>query len=127
MWTRIDKVMPWLFPVFVMGILVVYYFVNPSLDTFPIKCVWKELTHTDCPACGMQRAMFALVHGELRQALAYNYFFILSIPYAMMAVVTEWYNYHHLFDGVKRVVYHPTTLKIYVLLYCLWWIIRNII
>lgn len=85
------------------------------------------LTGTQCPACGFQRAMSALVHGHVGQALSYNYFFILSIPYALIAVLVSWYNFNHRLDGLKRIAFHPTTLKVYVILFFAWWIARNLL
>ena len=78
---RVDKIMPYAFPVIVMVIVGFYYFVNPLIGSFPIKCVWLDLTGTQCPACGFQRAVHSLSHGKVLEALRYNYFFIISIPY----------------------------------------------
>lgn len=33
-------------------------------------CLFRQLTHVDCPTCGMTRAFAALAHGDLRQSLA---------------------------------------------------------
>lgn len=119
--------MPYLFPVLVIGILFTYYFINPIQESFPIHCMWKELTDTECPSCGTQRALHSLVHGEIMTALKYNCFFLISIPYAFLAVLCTWYNYKNIFDGIKSIIYDARTLKLYVLLYFLWWIIRNIL
>lgn len=118
--------MPYTFPLLLVGIVIFYYFVNPSMKLFPIKCVWHLLTGTDCPSCGMQRALHALTHGNLKEALNYNYFFVISIPYAALAIIATWYNYNHVFDGLRNFVYHRYTLKTYIVIYFFWWIVRNI-
>ncbi len=127
MLNKVDKIMPYAFPVILVLLGIIYYYVNPSLQGHPIQCPWRVLTGTLCPACGSQRALNALVHGHLGQALSYNYFFILSIPYATAAVMVTWYNFGHRLDGLKRLVFHPITLKAYVVLFFAWWIARNII
>ncbi|MGN0222742.1 MAG: DUF2752 domain-containing protein [Muribaculaceae bacterium] len=115
------------FPVIVIGIVCFYYFVDPNTVHFPIQCPWRMLTHTSCPACGMQRALFALVHGQFAQALSYNYFFIISIPMALCAVLAQWYNYGGRFNRLRRVVFHRYTLYVYIVLFCLWWVVRNLL
>ena len=121
-----DKIVPYVFPFALVGVVILYYLVNPLQTNFPIQCPWHLLTGTQCPACGFQRALYSLLHGNFLDALNYNYFFILSIPYAFLAIVATWYNYHHVFDGLRTFVYHRRTLQTYIVLYFGWWIIRNL-
>lgn len=123
---RVDKIMPYIFPVIIVILVVSYYFVNPLIPSFPIKCIWHDLTGTQCPACGFQRAIHSLAHGKISEALRYNYFFVISIPYAMLAIIATWYNYNHVFDKIRYFVYHRYTLKVYIIIYFFWWIVRNI-
>lgn len=123
---KIDKIMPYVLPLILVALLMLYYLVDPLSLKFPIKCPWYLLTGTQCPACGFQRAMHALVHGEVGEALKYNYFFVFSIPYASLAVLVSWYNFDHTFDRLKNFVFHSLTLKCYVILYFGWWILRNV-
>lgn len=118
--------MPYVFPVLLLGIIILYYFANPLTEKFPFQCPWRVLTGTQCPACGFQRAMHALLHGEFCKALGYNYFFVFSVPYAFAAVVVTCYNRHHVFDRLKAFVCHPIVLRLYVLLFLAWWVIRNV-
>lgn len=87
--------MPVAFPFIIVGIALFYYLVNPFLSDYPLRCVWHAATNTQCPACGMQRALHLLVHGNVSEALSCNYFFVISIPFALIAVLAEWYNYNH--------------------------------
>lgn len=123
---KVDKMMPYVFPLILVGALILYYLVNPSQTNFPIQCPWRLLTGTQCPACGFQRALYALMHGNPFEALQYNYFFVFSVPYALLAIIATWYNYQHIFDGLRVWVYHRITLKAYVTLYFGWWLVRNI-
>ena len=123
---RVDKIMPYVFPFTLLGVLILYYLVNPLQAKFPVLCPWHMLTGTQCPACGFQRALYSLLHGNLFCALSYNYFFIFSIPYALFAIVVTWYNLHHVFDKLRSFVYHRITLRLYIALYFAWWIVRNL-
>lgn len=124
---RINEVMPYLFPVFVMGVVLLYYNFNPNVSNLSLRCPWKLLTQTDCPACGFQRALYSLLHGDFECAIRHNYFFVISLPYAFLSVLCSWYNYKHVFDGLKRVVFHRYTLWTYIVLYFAWWILRNVV
>lgn len=123
---RIDRIMPYAFPIIVLLLCLLYYSVDPLSSSFSVKCVWKVLTGTQCPACGAQRALHCLLHGDIVKALEYNYFFILSVPYGMMAILVSWYNYNHVFDKLKGLVYSGRTLKVYAGLYLTWWVVRNV-
>lgn len=119
--------MPIALPVVLVGLGVVYYFVNPLCKNFPIQCPWRLLTHTSCPACGFQRALHALLQGDFLTALSYNYFFIISIPFALLAVLAEWYNYRYKLDPVRRFIHHRYTLWTYIAVFCAWWVVRNVL
>ena len=67
----------------------VYSKYDPMVGALFPKCPFKVLTGWSCPGCGLQRAFHALLDGQLGKALSYNYFFVLSIPYATVVVVSE--------------------------------------
>lgn len=127
LWDKINQIMPYVFPFLVIGILFVYYFVDPLQESFPIHCIWKDLTGTECPSCGTQRLLYCMMHGEIKRALGFNFFFVISAPYATLAVLCSWYNYKNALDSVKSIIYDSRILKLYVILYFLWWITRNIL
>ena len=121
------RVMPYALLLLLVALGVLYYFIDPMLQYFPLQCPWRTLTGTLCPACGLQRAFHALMHGRWLEALGYNYFFILSVPFVLMAVAAEWYNWHHKLDGLRAFLYNGRTLYAYVGLYFGWWILRNLL
>jgi hypothetical protein len=63
----------------------------------------------------------------LGQALRYNYFFVISIPYAVVAVLVSWYNIGHRLDRLKALAFHRYTLWGYIMLFMMWWIVRNLL
>ncbi|MCH5182256.1 MAG: DUF2752 domain-containing protein [Prevotellaceae bacterium] len=124
--SRADKIVPYALPLLLVAMCLLYAFVDPVRVRFALPCPWKLLTGMSCPACGFQRALHALLHGHFAEAIGYNYFFIFSIPYAALAVVAAWYNFGHAFDRLRAFIFHRRTLHVYILLYCAWWVLRNI-
>lgn len=61
------------------ALLWVYASFDPSTHFFP-RCIFKSLTGWDCPGCGSQRAIHALLHGRVGEALAYNALFVIELP-----------------------------------------------
>lgn len=115
----------------VIGLLagIFYYVTEPQESVIMPKCIMKLITGYQCPSCGTQRALHALLHGHFWQALHYNYFCILSIPLLLIAVYACY--------GVKTkkppmfaaalygFVTHRYTLIAYIILFFVWWIVRN--
>src|SRR5690242_2746574 len=55
-----------------LGMAVVVYFFNPVTHPFYPECQFHRLTGLNCPGCGMTRAVYALLHGHLPEALRDN-------------------------------------------------------
>jgi len=43
-------------------------------------CLFKLTTGWDCPGCGMTRAVWSVLHGELRAAVRYNPMVVVVLP-----------------------------------------------
>ena len=68
-----------------LGIGAMVYFFNPSTHGFYPVCMFHSLTGLNCPGCGATRALYALLHGNLRLALKDNALFML-----MLAALAAW-------------------------------------
>ena len=62
------------------------------------------------------------MHGRWGEALGYNWFFLVSIPY-LVAVATA-----TLWPGVpwRRWAMHRYAAYVYVVLFVAWWVVRNV-
>ena len=64
----------------IIGLAVYAYFDPAGSVLFP-KGPFRMLTGWDCPGCGSQRTIHALLHADIRQAFGYNPLLVLSILY----------------------------------------------
>jgi hypothetical protein len=62
-----------------LGVGTIVFFFNPSTHRFYPVCMFHELTGLNCPGCGMTRASYALLHGNLMIALKDNALFVISL------------------------------------------------
>jgi ethanolamine transporter EutH len=67
-----------------IGVGAMVFFFNPSTHSFFPTCLFHKLTGLNCPGCGMTRALYALLHGNVPLALKDNALFILLL--AVLAV-----------------------------------------
>ena len=65
------------------SLLILYYFYNPVTTLWAPKCLLKVATGLQCPGCGIQRALHALLQGRFSEAIHYNYFLLFSGPYIL--------------------------------------------
>ena len=115
-----------LIPVVILSIGIFYYHVAPEHTVWVPKCPWWLLTGTYCPSCGIQRFLHTLLSGQIFEAFQLNPFLLISLPYALLAVLGKWYNINGVFTSLNKILYSRTVLISYVALYFIWWIIRII-
>ena len=56
---------------------------------FGIPCFFYKVTSFYCPGCGFTRAVFALLHFDIYQALRYNLLIVLEILSAFPGMADE--------------------------------------
>lgn len=83
-----------------------------------LRCIIKELTGYDCPACGAQRAVVSILRGDLISAFWYNpYLVLLLLIGLILAIIKKKYL------SKKRLQYIVITL---VIVMVMWVIVRNL-
>ncbi|HYH57581.1 MAG TPA: DUF2752 domain-containing protein, partial [Anseongella sp.] len=65
----------------VIVLLSLYFFFDPSLAGFFPPCPFKRLTGLDCPGCGSQRALHALLNLHVGAAFRFNPLLLTAIPF----------------------------------------------
>jgi hypothetical protein len=65
-------------------LLAILYLLPPGEVSIYPRCIFNMLTGLHCPGCGATRATHALLHGDVRQAAAYNLFFLIALPFLIV-------------------------------------------
>ena len=105
---------------------VVLYVFDPSEYVLMPKCPFKMLTGLDCPGCGFQRAMHALLHGHVAEAIRFNVFLVVAVPYLLALLVANFLCTEHRKAKLLAVLESRTAIWTYVVLYVAWMVIRNV-
>jgi len=109
-----------------IALAIVYYKYNPAkYGLFP-QCPFHKLTGLDCPGCGSQRALHALLHLDFKAAAGYNLLMIISIPFLSVHFFYKLKSFFLKREVRWAVIYHPITPKIIFVLVIVFWITRNI-
>uniref|UniRef100_UPI004055EB1F DUF2752 domain-containing protein n=1 Tax=Alistipes sp. TaxID=1872444 RepID=UPI004055EB1F len=97
---------------------------DPSSSRLAPKCPFKFFTGLDCPGCGSQRALHALLQGNFVEAFWYNPFLWLVMPYLLALLLTMFLG-----EGTSRTLYSwlrsRTIVYLYLLMFLFWWVFRN--
>lgn len=108
-----------------VALIGIYYFLDPADMLWFPKCLFKQLTGWDCPACGNQRALHALLHGEFSEAFNFNPFVVISLPYVLLFAYTTFSRSKYSLL-LKPYIQHRITVNIYLIAIIAWWILRNV-
>lgn len=115
--------------IFLIGCIVglgILFTVDPSKSIWMPKCPTKLIFGIDCPACGFQRAVHALLHGRLKESFMFNPFLYFAMPYLLLAIYCKFMK-----DGPRKMkLDHFLCSKLmtygYVTVFFIWFIVRNI-
>ena len=120
------KKIHWILLVLAIVVTVYYYLVSPAEHpSLTWGCPFHLLTGLDCPLCGGQRAYHAFLHGEFMEALAYNYFLVIAVPYLAMLVCLS------LSEGkialiLEKIVFNKYVFGTFMVLLLAWLVVRNV-
>lgn len=106
------------------AILCFYAVVDPCSGWMP-RCPVKMLSGWDCPGCGSQRAIHALLNGDFAGAWHSNAMMILAMPVSAAAVVAEMFPGR--FPRVRKVMTHPAAIASMLAAIVLWTLGRNLL
>ena len=111
-----------LFPLLLITLLLLY----ERAGGLSLRCPFYALTGLYCPGCGSSRAIRALFHGQLRQALGYNIMLFLLGPPALLVLIHEYLRLVFPRLGLRPVfVPQPVATGCTALIF-LYWIARNL-
>ena len=101
------------------------FFFNPEKAVWMPKCPFYLLTGLQCPSCGSTRAVHNLLHFNWLNALRYNPFIIISIPYAIALLYLVIFDRESKALRLRKICFSKITVGTYIILFVLWWVLRN--
>ncbi len=113
-------------PLLLLAILVYYKYNPASVLWFP-QCPIKQLTGWSCPACGFQRATHALLNGRFEEALSYNYFYVIGLPYLSIVALAYGFKKFNKWQKMAELFESRVLAMLYVFCFFAWFLMRNIL
>jgi predicted membrane protein len=109
----------------VLTVPAVYFFFDARKGLFP-QCPFYFVTGFHCPGCGSQRALSALLHGDILQSLNYNLLMVFSLPLVIYSATVAVVNGFRNEKIVQRFFYSPMFVKVVLAVVIIFFIARNI-
>lgn len=107
------------------AVAAVYFAVDPMQAPWMPKCMLHVVTGFDCPGCGSQRALHALLHGDLPGAFRANALLLAMIPYILLILYAELFRER--VPRLFRAVYSQAAIIAVVAVVMAWGVVRNFI
>lgn len=105
--------------------LALYTLVDPSTSVWLPRCPLLTLTGLECPGCGSQRAVHALLNGDLPGAWGFNPLLIVMLPVVGLMAYAELRREHH--PRLHRAMAHPALILTVLAMVVGWGVMRNLI
>ena len=106
----------------------VLFFFNPAeTGVFP-RCPFLMLTGYECPGCGSQRAIHALLHGDIIKAWDYNPLLVIAVPDIILGFIAELsFRRSRLMRTVRDRLYSGRAVWMVLTVIIIYWIGRNVL
>lgn len=113
----------WLAVAAVVTVGLLYFLFDPAESALAPKCVFHALTGWDCPGCGSQRMLHALLHGDMAGAWHANPFLLCAMPLLILLAFATLYRkrWPRLYRTVNSM---PVIIAVSVAIIA-WTIVRN--
>lgn len=106
---------------------VVLAFFDPVSRLWPFHCPFKLITGLQCPGCGSQRALHALLMGHVGEAISYNFFLVFAAPYLLLLIIANLLKEGPMKSTALRWLEHRYVVGFYIVSFCVWLVVRNIL
>src|SRR6476620_3089167 len=108
----------------VMALL--YFFIYPTYGKYFPKCLFYTFTGLYCPGCGSQRAVVALLHGNIITALRDNLLAVAALPFLAYSFLNLCLSTLNKKQLNTKIFYSPFFVKVVLILVIIFSILRNI-
>ena len=103
---------------------VIYFALDPSTSGLFPRCTFLSLTGYKCPGCGTQRAIHALLHGDVAGAFKYNALLLVAVPWIALCLYAESRRLRN--PRLYARLNAPLLIWLFLAMVLLWWLLRNI-
>ena len=110
--------------ILVLGLVILYFFKPGTSPIYP-PCPFHLITGLYCPGCGSLRAIHALLHGRILNALDLNPLMVVSIPFLGYGFISL-ALYKIRGRGLPQLIKHPFWVWAIFVLIIVYTILRNI-
>ncbi|MCC2589387.1 DUF2752 domain-containing protein [Chryseobacterium sp. MFBS3-17] len=110
--------------VFILGLL--YFFNNPADSAWFPKCPFLSVTGLQCPGCGSQRAVHALMHLRVGEAFAHNPLLVSAVPYLAAGILFRRASVQRRFPKMRAFLFGQTAIFVVLAVVLLFWVLRNV-
>lgn len=107
----------------VLVAIAVYFYFDPNDSVIFPRCPFLMVTGLQCPGCGSQRAVHALLHGDIASAWGYNAILVAFIPVIVVLLLAEFLRGRH--PRFHAVVNSTTVTWGCFAILGAWWLLRN--
>ena len=106
--------------------IMIAYAIFFNITGIGIPCVFRLITHLNCPGCGISRFALSCLKFRFADAIIYNYFAPFIIVYIAWVVIYTSINYVR--TGSKSLNPKPAWINIvFLILVIIWGVVRNIL
>lgn len=109
-----------------VAVLATLYILDPTEHPLMPKCPVKLLTGLSCPGCGFQRALHAVLHGHLVQAVRFNYWMVFAFPYLILLIIEKWVLRGKWQQRAEHWLESSVVIYTYIITFFIWFVVRNI-
>ena len=108
----------------VVGCLL-YKNIDPATSLYAPKCISYSLFNFICPGCGMQRAIHAILNGEILKAIYFNPLIVLSIPYILTLLVMDVFKLKCKLPKLYAILYGRKSIYVLLIILIVYVVLRN--
>jgi len=103
----------------------VYYFYNPAESQLFPKCPFLYFTGYQCPGCGSQRAVHAMLHFDFKEAFSHNALLVASVPYVVAGLLFNHEKVRSRFPKTRKVLFGQQAIFVVLATVILFFVVRN--
>ena len=107
-------------------VILVLAWGNPYSDTWLLQCPLYQLTGIKCPFCGGQRAVYEILHLNIKEAWKLNPGLFVASPYLFLLLIAQIFPQLQNKSKIIRLCYKNRTLLLFFVLLLFWGIVRNL-